>query len=65
MNLPRGGLRGGDEAGAGNRQTVLIENGQVLGGRSEVGAVQDVEQFGAELSVKSFRNALQRIVLED
>jgi len=49
LNLPRGGLRGGNKARTGNGKPGLIEDRQVLRRRSKVGAVENVEKFGAEL----------------
>ena len=65
LNLPRSRLGGCDEARAGNRKPGLIEGGQVLRRRSKVGAVENVEKFGAELSIEALRNSFHRVVLEN
>src|SRR5437879_75099 len=65
LDLPGGGLRGGNEACAGNGQAVLIEDGQVLGWGGEIGTVENVKEFRPELSIEILRNALHGIVLEN
>src|SRR5438445_2384155 len=65
LDLPGGGLCGRNQARAWNRQPILIENRQVLSRRGKIGAVEDVEKFGPELSIEILRNPLHRIILED
>src|SRR5580704_5299819 len=65
LDLSGGGLCGGNQARARNGQAILIENGQILGRRAKVGAVENVEKLGPELCVETFRNSLHRVVLED
>ena len=64
MNLARRGLCGIDQAAALNGVAVLIEDGEVIGWRSKIRAIKNVENLGSELRVESFRYAPDIVVLE-
>jgi hypothetical protein len=65
LDLPGSCLRGRNETSAGNKEPALIENGQILSGRGKVGAIKDIEKFGAELSIEALRNSFHGVVLEN
>ena len=65
LNLARRGLCGGDQPGAGDGISSLIEHGKVRSRRRKIGPVQEVEKLGAELDIEIFRKAPDIVVLED
>src|SRR5260370_11345371 len=65
VDLAGSRLRRGNETSAGNSEPALIENGQILSGRGKIGAIKDIEKFGAELSIEALRNSFHGVVLEN
>jgi hypothetical protein len=64
LNFAGWGLRGSDQPGAGRAVAILIEDGPIIVGRSEVGAVEDIEEFRPELDIEIFRDLPDTVVLE-
>jgi hypothetical protein len=48
-----------------DRGSILIQNGLIVCRRSEIGVIENIENFGTELDVESFRNFLDGIVFEE
>ena len=51
LDLAGCGLGGSNKTGAGDRFAALVEDGEIAGGRSEVGVIKDIEEFCPELNV--------------
>src|SRR4029077_534560 len=57
LNFPGGGLRRRDQPGAGSPVPRLVEDGPIIVGRGEVGAVEDIEKLCPKLDVEIFRDS--------
>src|SRR5579862_9518615 len=65
LDLARSGLRGRQQACSLRLQhAILVKDGEVVRRRTKIRAVEYVENLGAELRVKAFRNAPDVVVLK-
>jgi hypothetical protein len=64
LNLSRRRFCGGDQSGAGDGISSLIEDSEVSSGRGEISPVQEIEKFRAELDIDVFRKPVDGVVLE-
>src|SRR5713226_9331103 len=64
LDFPGRGLGGSNQTGAGDGVPILVEDGPIIGGRGEVGAVEYIEELRSKLNVEILRDPPDRMVLE-
>src|SRR5437667_157320 len=65
LDLARCRLGGGNQPGAGDGISSLIEDNEVGGRRGKISPIQDIEKLRAELDVDVFCKTVDVVVLED